>query len=177
MNGRGGKFAIGIEHADETHGNEVEDALFALCQSHHGHARWDDGVVIGHLAAVKHLFALRQLFADGRQLMNGCFVFGLAIYLRLAEPIQYLRALGVDVLAEVLCVDTRIGGEFALVKCLNEVERVFCGIAEFAVAIHLQRGEVIQKRRRFGAFLFLYARDLHGLPFNGCESLLALLAT
>ena len=177
LNGRGGKFAIGIEHADETHGNEVEDVLFALCQSRHRNSCWDDGVVIGHLAAVKHLFALRQLFADGRQLMNGCFVFGLAIYLRLAESIQYLRALGIDVLAEILCVDARIGGEFALVKRLNEVERVFCGIAKFAVAIHLQRGEVIQKRWRFGAFLFLYARDLHGLSFDGCESLLTLFAT
>ena len=59
LNGCGGKFAIGIEHADETHGNEVEDVLFALRQPHHGHTRWDNGVVIGHLAAVKHLFALR----------------------------------------------------------------------------------------------------------------------
>ena len=30
LNGRGGKFAIGIEHADETHGNKLEDVLFAL---------------------------------------------------------------------------------------------------------------------------------------------------
>ena len=70
-------------------------------------------------------------------------------------------------------IHTGIGGELLLVKTLDEVERHLGRIAEFLVAIHLERSEVIKLRWQFLACLLLYAGDLEGFAFNEREGCFA----
>ena len=85
-----------------------------------------------------------------------------------------MRTLRIDIVRKILRIDTWIGGVFLLVKRLNEVERHLCREAELAVAVHLQRSEVIELRRLFFAFLLLDLRDSKRLTLNGLEGLFAL---
>ena len=71
-------------------------------------------------------------------------------------------------------VNTRIGGEFLFVECLNEVERHFGRVAELLVTFHLQRCKVVEAWRLFRTLFLLHIGNGERLSRNGLESLLAL---
>ena len=70
-------------------------------------------MVVGHLRCVKDTLRLGQFLAGKR----------LYVLLVTAHTGEYAGTLRVDVVAQELRVDTRIGGELALVERLYEVER------------------------------------------------------
>ena len=86
-----------------------------------------------------------------------------------------MRTLGIDIIAQESRVNARISGQFLLIKLLNEVQRHLRRIAELAVAIHLQRGEVIERRWCLLAILFLYVSDGERLVLDEAECLFAFL--
>ena len=83
-----------------------------------------------------------------------------------------MGTLGIDVVREVLRVDTRIGGVFLLVKRLDEVEGQLSRETELAVAVYLQGGEVVKLWRLFLTFLLLNLGDGEGFALNGGKGLL-----
>ena len=54
------------------------------------------------------------------------------------EPVERRPAFGINVVAEIGGVDAWIGGNLLFVEALDEVEGEVGGIAEAAVALHLQ---------------------------------------
>ena len=72
-------------------------------------------------------------------------------------------------------VDTGIGGVLALVECLNEVQRHLGRVAELAVAVYLQRGQVVELGRLLLAFLLFHLGDGKWLALDGAEGFLAFL--
>ena len=122
-------------------------------------------MVVGDLRRVENTLRLGQLLAGKR----------LYILLVAAHTGEYAGTLRVDVVAKKLRVDTRIGSELALVERLYEVERRLGAVRELAVALHLQRCEVEETRRRLVAVLLRDARHLERLVGDGGECLLALL--
>ena len=88
---------------------------------------------------------------------------------------KYRRTLGVDVVAKVLGVYTRIGGELALVQSLYEFQGGLSAVSELAVALHLQRSQVEQAWRSLRAVLFRYCVDRERLVGYGCKCSFALL--
>ena len=165
QHGGGGKLAVGIEGCDETPGDEVVDVALHVAQVHGGHTRGDDGMVVGHLGGVEHLLRLGQLLP------------GQCLHERLvaSESSQYGRTFGIDIITQELGVHTRIGGEFALVESLYDVECHLCTHAVFAVAVHLQRGEVVERFGRLCSVFLLHRGDGEGFACNGLQKLLTLL--
>ena len=72
-------------------------------------------------------------------------------------------------------IHTGIGGVFLLVEGLDQVERHLSRIAELAVAVHLQRGEVVELWRLFLALFLLHLCHCEGFALDGGESFLAFL--
>ena len=130
-------------------------------------------MVVGHLRRVEHLLRLLQrLPAQGSHQLG---VGRLACEARLEEPVHGLRALGVDVVAQEGGVHARIGGQLHLVELLDEVQRHLGREAELAVAVHLQRREVVEWRRCLAALLLLHLGHFKGPSLDELEGLLALL--
>ena len=128
--------------------------------------------MVGDLRRVEHaLRLLQRLAANG---LDELRIDRLAEELRLVETVHGLRTLRVDVVREVLRVDTRIGGEFLLVECLDEVQRRLGRESELAVAVDLQRGEVVELGRLFLTLFLLDLRDGERLALDGLKGLLAL---
>lgn len=75
--------------------------------------------------------------------------------------------LGVDVVAEILGVNTRIGRELLLIERLHDVERGLGAVAKLAVTLYLKRGEIEELLRRFCAVFLLYRGDGERLVGNG----------
>ena len=173
--GGGGELAVGVEGADEPLGYQVVYVCLHVGESRRRNACGDDGMVVGHLAAVEHLLALGQLLAEGGELLYHGQVFLLAEHLCLAHAVQYLRTLGIDVVREVLRVHTGIGGEFLLIQALYQLQRHVGGIAELLVAVYLQRGEVVEVGRSLAALLLAHVGHGEGLAGDGAECLLSLL--
>ena len=168
-----GEAAVGVEHADEAFGHEVEHVAFHIRQARGRHPGGNDGVVVGHLRRVEHLLALGQLLPPERFHEFG--VGGHAAKRGLVDAVQDARALGIDVVGEILRVHTRIGGHLLFVEALDEFERHVGRVGKLPVALHLQRREVVEMGRCLGAPLLLHVG--HGKRFagNGGEGLLALL--
>ena len=132
-------------------------------------------MVVGHFAVVEHLFALGQFLSCCCQLLYQGQVFLLAVDLCLTHTIENLRTFGVDVVGKKLGVHTRIGSKFLLVEALYELERHVGRIAELLVAVHLQRCEVVEVRRRLGAFLLGDSSHVEGFSCDGAECFLSFL--
>ena len=132
-------------------------------------------MVIGHLAVIENLLALRQLLAGGCELLDEREVFLLAGYLCLAYTIQNLRTFRIDIVCEKLGIYTRISGIFLLVETLDELQRNIGRVGKLLVAIHLQRGEVVEMRGRLVSLLLAYIRNGEGFAGDGTECLLAFL--
>ena len=128
--------------------------------------------MVGDLRGIEYALGLLQRLAT-----NGFDEFridGFAEELGLIEAVQGLRTLGVDIIREILRVDTRIGGVFLLVERLDNVQRHLCRVAELTITVYLQRGKVVELRRLFLTFLLLDAGDGKGFALDGLEGLFAL---
>ncbi len=159
------ELAVGVEHAYEAAADKVVHLPLLLCHSVRPHACGDDGVVVGHLLRVEHLLALHE---------------GLALYPVhkgevCPQPVEYLRALRVNVVGQEGGVNTWVGGELLLVEALNGLKREVCAEVEALVALHLKGGEVEQPWGCLAAVLLLHAGNGEGQPAYGGESLLRLL--
>ena len=173
--GGGGKLAVGVEDADEACGYEVVYVLLHVGKSGGCYAGRDDGMVVGHFGRVEHLLALGQFLAARlHEPLHQWQVFLHTEGASLAHAVEYLRALGVDVVRQVLGVHTRIGSYFLLVEALYEFEGHVCRIAELLVAVYLQRGEVVEVGWCLASFLLAHIGNGKGLAFNGTEGFLAL---
>ena len=76
---------------------------------------------------------------------NGCRMSVMPAY-----PIQYVFAFGIHVVSQVRCIDTRVCGEFFLIKRLYGFESGASTHAEFLVVSQL--AEMFRSKRRGGAF-------------------------
>ena len=85
-------------------------------------------MVVGYLTAIENTLA----FAQGLGYKVSCYV------LVGFQGLEYLAAFGVDVVVEVAGVYTRIGGDFLLVKALDEGEAFGGGVAVLVVEVYLQ---------------------------------------
>ena len=141
-----GELAVWIEHADEAPGYQVVDVAFHVGESLCRHSGGYYGVVVGHFARVEHLFRLLQRFSP--QCREELVV---ALY-----AVQYSSAFGIDVVAQILCVHTGVCSQLALIESLYYLQRHVGAHAEFAVAVHLQRGEVVEVWRCFCAAFLLH---------------------
>ena len=142
------EFTIRIKGGDKADGNQVIDALFL--GRHSDGCRVDiggnDGMVVGHLAVVKHLFALGQLV----ECQHGSSQVGIGHH-----SLHDAGHLRIDVVAQISGIDTRIGGRLFLVQRLDGLEGIVGRHAKLLVALHLQARQVEQARRRLAAFLGL----------------------
>ena len=141
----------------------IVDLLLGKAQSRRHHSRRDDGMVVGDLAVVEHLLALGQLLARQRR-----GVFGVVGQFR-----QDARALRIDIVAQIGGIHTRIGGVFLLVEALDGLQGLVGRHVVFLVAFHLQRGQVVEPRRGFGAFLGGNIGHSKLFPFNALQVFLA----
>ena len=170
------EFAIGIENGNESQSHQIVNIPFGVAKAcARDDTCGDDGVVVGHFRGVEHLLRLLQCLATQRshEFGIGCLV----AELRLEKTVHDARTLWIDIVREVSGVHTRIGGQFLLIKTLDEIQRHLGRIRELLVAIHLKRGEVVELWRRFGTFLLLHTRHRERLAGNLLEGFLTLLLT
>ena len=132
-------------------------------------------MVIGYLAVIEYLLALRQLLAGGCELLDEWEVFLLTGYLCLAHTVQNLRTFRIDIVGQELGIYTRISGVLLLVETLDELQRNIGRVGKLLVAIYLQRGEVVEMRWRLVSLLLAYIGNGEGFAGDGAESLLAFL--
>ena len=166
------ELAVGIEHADEAARHQVVDVPFHIGQVLRDDLCGDDGMVVGHLRGVEHALGLGQRLATQRPHQLG--IDGLPTHLGLKQAVHHLRTLGVDVVAQELGVDTRIGGQLALVKRLDGVQCHLGTHAELTVAVHLQRCQVVELLGSLLAVFLLHLGHGERLIFDQLEALLAL---
>ena len=133
-----GETAVGIERGDEPAGDEVIHFFLGIGEHARRLSRGNDGMVVGDLRSIEDALRLRQFLADGRQVPDGLQVGLQAVGVILAHAVEYARTFGIDVVGEVLRVDAGIGGEFLLVKPLDELQRHIGREAVLPVAVDLQ---------------------------------------
>ena len=92
------------------------------------------------------------------------------------DAVEYAAAFGGDIFRKEGGVHAGIGGHFPLIELLDELQCKVGPIAEFAVAFHLERGEVEESWRGFCAVFLLYVSDREGVVFDGTECSLGFLA-
>ena len=161
------KFAIGIESGDEALRNHIIDPFLVGGEGSaaHIHVGGDDSMVVGNLAVVKHLFA----FWDARSIEHRLGERGIGHHVA-----QNFGHFGIDILAKIGGIDTRIGGYLLLVERLDEAQSLFGREAEFLVALHLERCEVEKARRSLPSFLGGDVGDFEEGIFDVVERLLSL---
>ena len=141
-----GKLAVGIEHRNEAAGHHVKYLLLHVAEVLWRNTSRDDGVVVSHLRRVKHLLALQQLGpAQGHE----------QFAVERGDAVEDGAAFRIDVVRQVGRVDTWVGGDLLLVERLDELQGEVGREAEFLVAVHLQRCQVIQAGRHLRALLLL----------------------
>ena len=108
-------------------------------------SRGYDGMMVGYFGVVKHLLALADLSSQylGRQSR---------VWLQAAHDTTYF---GIHIVGQICCVDTRIGGQFLLVKALDCLQRVVGAHAVFLVGLYLKGCQIEQLGWRFLTLLFL----------------------
>ena len=131
----------------------------ALTQRQHRHVRLaracggEDGVVVADLAAVADLPCVHALrrggFADGGS--NG----------------HKLRHRGFQIISEEAAVRAGIGAELLFIECLQVVEGLLGGIAEAAVGLPLEGGQVVEPGRVLRFFRALHRLDRDRLTGAG----------
>ena len=92
-----------------------------------------------------------------------------------AQPHEYLRTLGIHVVAQVGGVNTRIGGHLLLVERLHGLQRHIHGYAELLVTFRLQLTQVKQRLGQLPALLLGYSGHGEGCPLYAVEYGLPLL--
>ena len=132
-------------------------------------------MVIGYLAVIEYLLALRQFLADCCELLDEREVFLLTHDLCLTHSVQNLRTFRIDIVGQELGIYTRISGVLLFVETLDELQRNICRVSKLFVAIHLQRGEVVEMRWRLVSLFLAYVGNGEGFASDGTESLLAFL--
>ena len=143
--GGSGKLAVGIEGSDKAPCHEVVYTLFQVAETLRCYSCGNDGMVIGNLRGVEHTLALWEWFNEGS--------YERIVFL---QPIHDGRTLGVDVVRQELGVYTRIRGEFLLVERLYDIEGCFGRETELFVAVHLQRGQVVEMGWGLAALFLLH---------------------
>ena len=157
---RNGGFCIVVSVADRTEKLTCHKAQnLALAQRQHRHVRLaragggENGVVVADLAAVADLSCVRTLrcdgFADGGG--NGC----------------KLRHGGFQIICEEAAVRAGIGAELLFIERLQVVEGLLGGIAEAAVGLPLERGQVVEPGRVLRFFRALHRPDRDRLTGAG----------
>ena len=116
-------------------------------------------MVICHFGGIKDLLRLRKWPSLKR-------LGELLVALQTSKRLGTFR---IDVIAEEGGVHTWIGGELLLVEQLDELQCLLGRVAKLSVAIHLQRGQVVETRRRFRALLLLDILDREGLSLDGLK--------
>ena len=154
----GFRIAVGVADRPEKLPRHKAQKL-ALTQRQHRHVRLaracggEDGVVVADLAAVADLscvHALRRVcFADNGG--HGC----------------KLRHGGFQIVGEEAAVRAGVGAELFLVEGLQVVKRLLCGIAEAAVGLPLERGQVVEPGRVLRFFRALHRLDRDRLTGAG----------
>ena len=113
----------------------------------------ENGVVVADLFAVAHLPCVhtprRVCFADGGG--NG----------------HKLRHGGFQIVGEEAAVRAGIGAELLFIEGLQVVKRLLCGIAEAAVGLPLERGQVVEPGRVLRFFRALHRPDRDRLTGAG----------
>ena len=144
-NSGGRELAVGVESGDKAFGYHIIDQLLVARESSflRLHIGGNNGVVVGDFRVVEHFFRLRNLVCQNRSCE--CSIR--------RKSFQHSRNGGVDVLAKICGVDTRVGGDLFLVERLNEFQRFVGRERKFLVALHLQGSEVEKTRWRFLALL------------------------
>ena len=99
-------------------------------------------MVVGHFLVVKHLLGFGQgpcsFFAVSLQSQQRRYGREIILYSR-----QRTRHFGIEVIAQIGGVHTRIGGQPFLIQRLDQLQRLLGGETEFLVAIHLKGGQVV----------------------------------
>ena len=121
-------------------------------------------MVVGDLAVVKDTAAFLQGQAVER---TGTGTDG-------GQRVDDARAFLEDVIGEVLGIDTRVGSELLLIEALDALQRGIGGETVLAVAVHLQRGEIIELGRLLAAFLLLHILDGEVIAVGRLQALLSL---
>ena len=134
-------------------------------------------MVVGYLAIIENLLALRQFLADCCELLDEREVFLLTHDLCLTHSVQNLRTFRIDIVGQELGVYTRISGVLLFVETLDELQRNIGRVSKLLVAIHLQRGEVVEMRWRLVSLFLAYICNREGFAGDGTESFLAFLFT
>ena len=88
----------------------------------------DYGMVVGNLLVVEHLLRFHKRLAEQRHCER----------LIVAQSFKDILALGVDIIAQVCGVDTRIGCHLLLVERLNCLQCLLGRETELLVAVYLQ---------------------------------------
>ena len=132
-------------------------------------------MVVGNLAVIENLLALRQFLADCCELLDEREVFLLTHNLCLTHSVQNLRTFRIDIVGQELGIYTRISGVLLFVETLDELQRNIGRVGKLLVAIHLQRGEVVEMRRCLVSLFLAYICNREGFASDGAESLLAFL--
>ena len=131
----------------------------ALTQRQRGHVYLsradggDNGVVIGNFFAAAHLFG-----ADGLRLFHA------------ADSGSGGNKAGdaaLHIVSQIAAVGSRVGTELLFIERLEIVEGLLRGVAENAVGIALEGGQVVERGRFLGFFLALHAFDRCCLALAG----------
>ena len=112
----------------------------------------DDGVVVGHFIVVAHLFCV-----DGRGRYHTTDSGGRRN--KAADAVLHI-------LGQKAAVCTGVGTELLFIEGLEIIKGLLGGVAQDAVCITLERGQIVERRGFFCLFL-----SLHG--FHGCRFTLA----
>ena len=172
--GGGGVFAVGVEGGDEAPCDEVVDVLLGVVESLWRYAGGYDGVVVGDLRGVEEFLVFAQCLSSSErsdEVGVGC----LSVAYGLIESVHDVGTLRVDIVGQVLRVDTWVGGVFAFVEGLDEVECHLGGVSELLVALYLQGGEVEEVGWQLLAVFLGHAVDGEGFSLDGLEGFLSLL--
>ena len=157
---RNGGFCIAVCIADRTEKLTCHKAQnLSLPQRQDGGIRLaragggENGMVVADLAAVADLPCVhtprRGGFTDGGG--NGC----------------KLRHRGFQIVGEEAAVRAGIGAELLFIECLQIVKRLLCGIAQRAVGLPLEGGQVVEPGRVLRFFRALHRLDRNRLTGAG----------
>ena len=110
---------------------------------------------------IAYLFVIHHSLRVSAQLQSG------SKRKRAADAGGQLRHFPLHVMGQEPAVCTRIGQQFFLIESLRVFQRLLGGIAEDAVGIPLERGQVIEQRRILFLFLVLDLSDHSAVPVAG----------
>ena len=114
---------------------------------------WDDSVVIGDFLAAAHL-----LGADGRRLLHAADS---------GSGGDKTGDAALHIVSQIAAVGARVGTELLFIERLEIVEGLLRGVAENAVGVALEGGQIVERGRFLRLFLALHAFDHRRLALAG----------